>query len=290
VAQRFRSQEILSLRVRSSVALLRHTLCEIPGDENMKRFFKEYQFIISVILAIIGIIGLDALVSFINRTVQIIPWLNAFLNHYSGVLLLTLILISFYLAHKQSMLSRKLGMLSPETLTVVSNEETIFIGSNTHRALPSNVKAVATQIHPLWKEADRKYPELRTATWIADRKNITNDEAIHGGQYTFVREFEMPFDLSRMRSTEIYLLVDDFCEVIVNETRFEKVEGFQDIHNFDISRAVQKGTNRVQFVVENRDAHAENDPNVNKGFYESKEKFLWNPYGFKFCIVIQYFG
>jgi hypothetical protein len=256
----------------------------------MKRVFKEYQFIITVILAVIGIIGLNALVSFFSKTIRIIPWLNAFMNQYSGVLLLTLILISFYLAWKQSIISKKLGMLSPETLTIVSDEETIFIGSNTNRALPSNVKAVATQIHPLWKEGDRRYSELRTATWIADRRNITNDEAVRGGQYTFLRESEMPFDLSHLRSAEICLLVDDFCEVSVNETRFGKVEGFRDIHRFDISRAVQKGKNRVQFVVENRDAHADNDPNVNKGFYESTEKFLWNPYGLKFCIIIQYFG
>ncbi len=255
----------------------------------MKGFFKEYKFIISVMLAIVGIIGLNALVSFISKTIRIIPWMNALLNQHSGILLLIVILISFYLARKQSMISRKLGMLSPETLTIVSNEETIFIGSNTNKALPSNVKAVPAQIHPLVKEADRKYPELRTATWIADRRNITNDEAIYGGQYTFVRKFEISFELSHMRSAEICLIVDDFCELIVNGTRFEKVEGYQNLHRFDISKVVQEGINHLQFVIENMDFHKLNDPNVNKGFYNSKEKFLWNPYGFKFCIAIQYF-
>ncbi len=255
----------------------------------MNRFFREYKFIITVVLAIIGIIGLNAVVSFFNKTIQIIPWMNAFLNQYSGILLLILILISFYLARKQSMISRRLGMLSPETLTIVSDEETIFIGSNTNKALPSNVKSVPTQIHSLWKEADRKYPELKSATWIADRKNITNEEAVSGGQYTFAREFEIPFELSHMRSAEIYLLVDDFCELIVNKNRFEKLKGFQDLHRFDISRAVKKGTNRIQFLIENISFEKYNDPNVSKEFYESKEKFLFNPYGFKFYIVIQYF-
>jgi len=254
----------------------------------MEKLLKEYKFIIGVVLAVIGIIGLNALVSFINDTIRIIPWMNVFLNQYSGILLLILILISFYLARKQSMISKKLGMLSPETLNIVSDEETIFIGSNTNKALPSNVKVVLAQIHPLVKEALRKYPELKDATWIADRRNITNDEAIYGGQYTFAREFEIPFELSHMRSAKMCLLVDDFCELIVNKIHFEKVEGYQDPHRFDISKAVQKGTNRVQFVVENKSFEKLNDPNVNKEFYESKEKFLWNPYGFIFCIVIQY--
>ncbi len=256
----------------------------------MKRFFKEYKFIITVVLGVISIIGLNALVLFISKTIRIIPWMNTFLNQYSGILLLILILVGFYLSRKQSLISRKLGMLSPETLTIVSDEKTIFIGSNTNKFLPSNIKVVPTQIHPLWKEADRKYPELKIATWIADRENIANDEAIYGGQYTFVREFEIPFELSRMRSAEICLLIDDFCELSVNETRFEKLHGFEDLHKFDISKAVKKGKNRVQFVIENMSFEKLNDPNVNKEFYESKEKFLLNPYGFKFCIIIQYFG
>ena len=57
----------------------------------MKRLFKEYKFIISVVLAIIGIIGLDALLPFINKSIQIIPWTNTLFNQYSGVLLLILI-------------------------------------------------------------------------------------------------------------------------------------------------------------------------------------------------------
>lgn len=254
----------------------------------MKNIFKEYKFIITVALAIIGIIGVDVILSSISQTIQIIPWMNALLNQYSGILLLIVVLISFHLVRKQSIISRKLGMLTPRTLTIISDEETIFIGSNTNKALPSNVKAVPAQIHHFWKKADSRYRELSTATWIADRKNITNDEAIRGGQYTFIREFEFPFELSHMRSAEICLLVDNCCELIVNQTRFEKVEGFQNLHRFDISKTVQKGTNCVQFVIENSDLHALNNPNINKGFYENKEKFRYNPYGFKFCIVIQY--
>ncbi len=254
----------------------------------MKRFFKEYKFIISVVLAIIGIIGLNAILSSINQTIQIISWGNDLLNQYSGILLLIVVLISFYLARKQSMISRKLGMLTPKTLTIISDEETIFVGSNTNRASPSNVRVVPTQIHGWWRVAQNGYPELRTATWIADRKNITKEEASRGGQETFAREFEIPFELSHMRSAEICLLVDDSCELIVNQSRFDKVRGFQNLHRFDIGKAMQKGRNRVQFVIENSDHQVLNDPAVNKEFYESKEKFRYNPYGFIFCIVIQY--
>lgn len=265
-----------------------NTLNEISEGENMKNLFKEYKFITTVVLAIISIIGLQVIFSSISQTIQIIPWMNALLNQYSGILLLIVVLISFHLARKQSIISRKLGMLTPRTLTIISDEETIFIGSNTNRALPSNVKVVPAQIHPWWREAQNRYPELRAATWIADRKNITNEEAIRGGQYTFVREFEIPFELSHIRSAEICLLVDDSCELIVNQTRFEGVKGFQNLHRFNIGKTVQKGRNRVQFVIENSDHQASNDPNVNKEFYESKEKFRYNPYGFNFCIVIQY--
>ena len=257
----------------------------------MKRFLKDYKFLISTILALTSIIGLDALGKFMNTSIQIIPWLIAFLNQYSGLLLLILIVISCYLAWKQLIITRKLGMLSTQRLTIVSDEETIFIGSNTNKALPSNVKAVATQIHPAWQNVgDRLNPELKTATWIADRKIISNDEAVEGGQYTFARDFDVPFDLSRMRSAELSLLVDDYCEVMVNETRFGRVEGFRVIHTFDISKAVKKGTNHVQFVVENMNFRVKNNPNTDRAFFESEEKFLMNPYGFKFSIIIEYFG
>ena len=255
----------------------------------MKRFLKEYKFIITVTLAIIGIIGLDALISFVTKSVQIIPSTNTFLSQYSGILLLVLISITLYIAYKQSFISKKLGMLTPETFTIVSDDKTIFVGSTTNRALPSDVKAIPAQIHDFWKQADDKFPALKSATWIADRKQITNNEAIHGGQYTFVREFEFPFESSHIRTAEISLLVDDSCELIVNEIRFEKVCGFDNLHRIDIAKAVKQGKNRVQFIVENQCVEEWNDPNANKGFYESKEKYLWNPYGFKFCITIKYF-
>ena len=256
----------------------------------LKEVLKEYQFIVGVILALVGIIGLEAFAPLFNKSIKIIPWLIAFSNQYSGVLLLILILISFNLARKQSIIRKKLGMLSTQSLTFVSDEQTIFIGSNTNKALPSNVKAVATQIHPAWHVADSLNPELRTATWIADRKTISNDEAVEGGQYTFARDFDVPFDLSRMRSAKLSLLVDDYCEVMVNETRFGRVEGFKSIHTFDIGKAVKKGINHVQFSVENMNFRVKNNPNVDKAFFDSKEKGLMNPYGFKFSIVIEYFG
>jgi len=182
--------------------------------------------------------------------------------------------------------TKQLSLLTPKTLTIVSDEETLFVGSSTNKALPTYVNAVPTQTG-WWKESDRKYPQLRKATWIADRPTITNEEALLGGQYTFVREFEVPFRLNKMRSAKIFLVVDDSCELAVNATRFPKVSGYIELHKFDITKAVKQGTNRVQFLIENVPGE-QWDTKTNKEFWESKDKFLWNPYGFKYQIKIEY--
>ena len=96
--------------------------------------------------------------------------------------------------------------------------------------------------------------------------------------------------MDQILSAELLLLVDDYCELIVNGNRFDRVEGFHNLNRFDIGPKLQKNINRVQFVIENRNAEAENNPNVNKGFYDAREKYLWNPYGFKYSIIIQYLG
>lgn len=250
-------------------------------DENQK-------FWLNIILAIIGLVTIDRIIRLFTKTFDMLLWVNDTVFQYGGLILLILLIMGCYLIYKIKIINQKVGLLDLKVITIYSDESTIFIGSNTNRALPANVKAISTWVHQNWKTADRLYPQLGKAIWLGERKNITNQEALEGGQYTFCKEFDINFEPSKIRSATLFLLVDDFCELSVNENRFEKVGGYMELHEFDISRALQKGKNRVQFVIENTAAKQFNDPTINKDFFEAKEKFLWNPYGFKFNLIIQY--
>lgn len=172
--------------------------------------------------------------------------------------------------------------------SIVSDEETIFVGSNTGVLSVSNIKSVEALVHPLWEQFDRIFPELKDAKWVADRYTITNDEALKGGTYTFKREFELNFEITKLHLAEIYLLVDDFCELKVNGIRFKKVKGYESLHKFDITRTIRKGVNIIQFIVENISAEEFNDPLKNPDFFKSNKKYLFNPYGLKFLINLEY--
>lgn len=172
-------------------------------------------------------------------------------------------------------------------ISILSDEETIFVSSNTVISLPTNIKSVEASIHHLWKQFDQKYSELEGAKWIADRPVITNEEALKGGLYTFSREFDFNFEMTQLHSAEICLLVDDFCELIVNGVRFERVQGYEELHRFDITKYIKKGKNIVQFIVENISAEEFNDPSKNIEFYKSDKKYLFNPYGLKYSIILE---
>lgn len=250
----------------------------------MKDIWKDHKFIISVIIGIMGFIGLDNSLKFFNITICLIPRINLFISKYFGMLLVAIMVIMFNVERKQSLILKKLGMLTPDTMIIISDSKTKFTGSNAYKHLLTNTNAVpVTNINRLWREADRSFPELMDAMWIADRKEITEDEAIKGGDYAFQREFEINFELSRLRSAELYLLVDDICELVVNGYRFEKVRGFLEHHShkFDLTKHVIKGNNRLQFVIENIQLHEMHQHSDNK---------IWlNPYGFKYLLSIKYF-
>ena len=258
----------------------------------MNKISEDFKFFLGLIISMLAIITLDVAVSWLFKAVSIISIINDFLGRYSGLLLFVLIFVYIKLFAQQRVINKKLGMLLPETINIVSDENTIFVGSSTNKILPNNVKAVPAWVHGLWKEADKKFPSLKMATWIADRRNITNEEAIQGGQYAFVREFEIPCEVNQVRSAVLCLLVDDVCELSVNQSRFGKVFSYDELHSFDIKNALVKGKNRIHFVIENS-AFTElvipSHPRFHKDFSESKEKFLWNPYGFKFIVSVQYF-
>lgn len=175
-----------------------------------------------------------------------------------------------------------------KSISFVSDEETMFVSSNVNLPLTKKIKSVEVLVHPLWKQFDQNFSELSNAKWIADRYTITNEEALSGGAYIFKREFDLNFEISRLHSAEIYLLVDDFCEINVNDIRFEKVHGYEELHRFDITKAVRKNKNIVQFIVENISAAEFNDPKKNPDFFKSDKKYLFNPYGLKFVIILEY--
>ena len=183
----------------------------------------------------------------------------------------------------------QIDSLHPHSISIVSDEKTIFTGATAKPALQININAVPAKIHPNWVRVDKKFPQLRDAKWIADREHITNDEAIDGGQYTFVREFEIPVDKNQIDSAEIYILVDNFCELRVNGTRIQRFEGFDKLHRISILNTIQKGRNVAMFVITNEDFTRYNNP-AHKQFYESDRQWEHNPYGFKYCIEIKYLG
>jgi tetratricopeptide (TPR) repeat protein len=174
-----------------------------------------------------------------------------------------------------------------EKISIVSDEKTFFIKTNIE-SIAINTSAVEAQVHFLWGQSDNRYPELEGAKWIADRPTITNEEALKGGTYVFCREFIIDFEVKQLRSAEICLLVDDFCQLEVNGFRFEKVRGYENIHKFDITKKIINGKNVVHFIVENISAEKFNRPDKNLDFYKSDKKYNFNPYGLKYAISVDY--
>ena len=260
----------------------------------IRELFKDHKFAINFIIGVLGFIGLDRFISWATKTIHVIPWINNLMNNYIGLIFIILLFIMLFSARKQSLIHKKLSKISLETYIIRSDKKTIFIGSETNRALPTNVEAVPIMTYAGWKQEDPQYPELSKALWIADRKIITDQEAIEGGQYTFAREFTIPFEINQLRTAEIQILVDDFCELIVNGTRYDKFEGSregkQSITIFDITKLIREGNNRIQFLIENISFNSRNDPTVDGIFANSKEKYRLNPYGFKYCIIMEYWG
>lgn len=250
---------------------------------------RDYKFLIGIFVGILGIIGIDYLLVSLKSTFSLLSWINNFFILKSGVSILILSILIIYIIILLLKINKKIGLLLQETHMFVSDEETTFIGSPDHTRLPAGTKAAVAESHPNWINFDRLhcifYKELQNAKWIADRKNITNEEALSGGQYNFEREINVSFKKERLLSAHIVLLVDDFCELIVNDHKFEEVKGYENVHFFDILKDLKEGSNKIRFIVKNLAGKEwKNDE-----FQQSQIKFRYNPYGVKFCVVFKYY-
>jgi hypothetical protein len=177
-----------------------------------------------------------------------------------------------------------------ELYFISDNKSTKFVESSWPQAnIRKGAFAVIAQPHDSWQKADDKFSELRTADWIAHDYHITNEEAIKGGWYKFLRDFMVPCSKADIQVADIILLVDDECVLKINGHEYPKVRGYREnIHSFNLLPYVVEGKNKLEFLIYNDSFEQQNDPNVNPIFANATEKWVHNPYGIKYMCSIKY--
>ena len=141
-----------------------------------------------------------------------------------------------------------------------------------------------------WHITEKYFTFLKNAKWIAHTIEITNEEALYGGDYNFKRLFNFPITKDKIISAEILFVVDDYCTIIFNNTRIcENIFVFNELHKYDIKGNLLYGDNEIRFQIKNADfilglyKTSPEDPAV-----LAKEKNKFNPYGFKYRINLRY--
>jgi hypothetical protein len=162
---------------------------------------------------------------------------------------------------------------------VLSDSETKFIKSPNYPFLqPQNCEVLND--HSYIKLA-KNLPFFNGAYMIADREEITNDEAINGGVYILERVLDLS-DLQKkqIKSVTLEFFVDDFCDLVINNRLissnfnsdgdklvvFDK-NALKDSFDYDTSN------NSIQFIIKNR-----NYSQVS-GLTRDEANWKRNPYG-----------
>lgn len=230
-------------------------------------------------------IGIAGLITYLIKFVNVI---NGFVANNNGLILTFIIFCIVIIIWELRTIRIKINSLIVEELNVISDEEVYFSGSKKYPTIPE-AKAVPGIIHDTWRFDSKYYHELKNSKWITHTEKITNEEAIYGGDYTFTKKFQIPFDKKKIKSSEIYFVVDDFCVVIVNGKKVhEKVSGDGLLHSYDIKSDLRQGENELKLIIENVSFESFLKENPKHDFALTNEKYRWNPYGIRFCLTIEY--
>jgi hypothetical protein len=254
--------------------------------DNMLKKCKDFYFKkregIYLILTIISIVGLSKIIDFF------FPFYGYISQLIVNNALVIILALSVYILCQLHFIKKYTKSLIVEEFDIVSDANTLFEDSKKHSSILPNTQAVATHVHDLWRHnTDQYFPFLKDSKWIAHALEITNIEATDGGDYNFKREFYFPISRDKIISAEIFIVVDDYCTIILNRRKIcENLSGFSKLHVQNIKDDILVGNNEIRFQIINvrfQDLFAPSDP-----AWTSAQKYLLNPYGFRYRILIKY--
>jgi hypothetical protein len=123
-----------------------------------------------------------------------------------------------------------------------------------------------------------KNPQLRYAKWIAHANPVTKEEAIKGGDYEFLFEFDNNWHAKKLVSATFYFLVDDYLSLFVNgEKVIDKIASSeQKLVKREILSFIKPGKNSFHFIINNIT------------FGKPETLAIHNPYGFIFSLKMSF--
>lgn len=184
-------------------------------------------------------------------------------------------------------------------INIISDTETYFIkyekqGNWPKLNLAKGHAKIAkySEIEDNARKKYEKYEELKWSKRIAHHEIITNEEATHWWYYFFERKFSLNFDISRIKKAYLYIIVDDECEITINESDLaeninwekKKITSNEALATLDIKDYLKKGDNLIKLKIRNISFETRTD-NL---FVNSTEKWKQNPYWVKYWIWIKY--
>ena len=253
-----------------------------------KDFYSRHKEGINLILKIISFVGFGTILYFCSLLSPIYEYVKQLI--LDDVVLFIIFVLLIYVICQLHFIKKYTKSLIVEEFDIVSDENTLFVESKKHSSIPPNTQAVATRVHELWRHhTDQYFQFFKSSKWIAHAVDISNEEATDGGDYNFKRQFSFPISRDKIISAQIFIVVDDYCTIILNgKIICENLTGFSKLHVAeDIKDYIVAGDNEIRFQIRNISLH-ELAPDKNYPVWQSNQKYLYNPYGFKYRMLIKY--
>lgn len=250
---------------------------------------KKFQPILNIISIILKILTLPV---FLYLSV-VVKEINTFVSNNEGIAISIIFIGICYLFFEVIGIKKKVNKLIIEEVDIISDEAVKFVGSTYDKSLIKNVNAQISEfIHTEWLFSNKHYDRLKGSHWIAHTKRIEEEEAENGGKYIFSKGFNFDTNKNKIKSAELFFVVDDYCKIYLNgkELRSDRIEGNRELHNIDVKQFIVNGDNELQIEVENVEMGKilKEQGHIDHDFFKSKEKYKMNPYGVRFCLTIKY--
>ncbi|MGG9962502.1 KAP family P-loop NTPase fold protein [Ferruginibacter sp. SUN106] len=167
----------------------------------------------------------------------------------------------------------------PGTLEINSDEQTTFEGSDSYSQLPRSYGVIRYQKEKI--EASANHKVFENSYWISHAQEVSMDEAIYGGIYSFERIFNLR-GIKEIVSANLYCLVDDFIKIKVNDKDAGDENSGINLPNpiaINIGDLLNLEENKIKFIVRNDNA---------KGWANAIERPEDNPYDFIYTLRIEF--
>lgn len=135
------------------------------------------------------------------------------------------------------------------TIEFLSDENHIFLGSNTYNQI-SAPQSIILYKHPWHPNAVAHNSLFNDLKWIAHSERVTTiEEARLGDTYKFERQITLPFSPSDILSANLYYMVDNKAQFIINE---EKLVSKGEYNSQNVSDLRMQ--NKIQILITNTGA------------------------------------